>query len=150
MHDMGEPIHFSFVGDVEKVLEAGQFPFCTFYGNVHDESRMQSIYQRSDVLILTSAYEGLPIVVMQMMAFGRVVLSTAVDSIPDYITHRENGLLIQAQTEKEIIDQAVDLLHELVANPSLRLALGKKSRQIALAKFNGEQFCQAYHQLFYD
>src|SRR5580704_1102602 len=61
LHDQGAAIHFSFVGDVEKVMDPGDYPFCRFYGNIRDEAMMHSLYSASDVLILTSAYEGLPL-----------------------------------------------------------------------------------------
>ncbi len=48
---------------------------------------MNKIYNETDILLLTSAFEGLPVVVMMMMAYGRVVISTAVNGIPDYIKH---------------------------------------------------------------
>ncbi|HZE85572.1 MAG TPA: glycosyltransferase family 4 protein, partial [Puia sp.] len=85
MHEQGLPVHFSFVGDVSAIVDPAKHPFCKFYGNVSDEALMQDIYRRSDVLLLTSAYEGLPLVVMYMMAYGKTVLSTAVNGIPDYI-----------------------------------------------------------------
>jgi L-malate glycosyltransferase len=147
MHESGLPVHFSFVGDVEKVINIKEYPFCTFYGNVKDENLMQSIYRQSDVLILTSAYEGLPLVVMYMMAYGKVVLSTAVNGIPDYITHRQNGLLIRATGEDGIIVEGVELLRLLIDDPGLRVVLGQQSREIALQKFGGELFCREYRKL---
>ena len=147
LHEMDQPVHFSFVGDVEKVIAIDEFPYCTFYGNVKDEKLMTTIYQQSDVLILTSAYEGLPIVVMEMMAYGKVVLSTAVNGIPDYITHVQNGLLINATEEKNIVNEGVDLLKLLIKDPLLKISLGKKSREIAIQKFNGELFCSEYNKL---
>jgi L-malate glycosyltransferase len=147
MHDSGHPVHFSFVGDVEKVIDIGQFSFCTFYGNVKDEALMQSIYRRSDVLILTSAYEGLPLVVMYMMAYGKVVLSTAVNGIPDYITHKQNGLLIRETEEEAIIAEGAALIQVLIDDPELRIVLGKQSREIARQKFGGELFCREYRKI---
>jgi L-malate glycosyltransferase len=147
IHAMGLPIHFSFVGDVGDVIESGVLPFCTFYGNVRDEEQMRRIYRRSDVLILTSAYEGLPLVVMYMMAYGKVVLSTAVNGIPDYITHLENGLLIRAVEESAIVSEGIDLLRLLVDDPALKGRLGRKSREIALQKFGGELFCREYRKV---
>lgn len=147
MHEGKAPVHFSFVGDVSSVINLAEFPFCTFYGNVRDEAKMEDIYQRSDVLILTSAYEGLPLVVMKMMAYGRVILSTAVDSIPDYISHLENGLLITAKEETAIVDEGVELLQLLVENPGLKEELGKRSREVAKATFSGEVFCKQYRNL---
>jgi glycosyltransferase involved in cell wall biosynthesis len=147
MHELGLPVHISFVGDVEKVIDPKDYPFCKFYGNVNDEALMQRIYRQSDVLILTSAYEGLPLVVMYMMAYAKVVLSTAVNGIPDYISHMENGLLIRATEEEKIVEEGVGLLQLLIDDPALKFELGKRSREIARQKFGGEVFCQEYRKV---
>lgn len=107
---------------------------------------MREIYQQSDVLILTSASEGLPVVVMQMMAYGKVVLSTAVNAIPDYIVHMDNGLLIHAVHEKDIVEEGVALLELLVDDPLLKTRLGQRSRQLAIEKFSGKVFCRLYRE----
>ncbi|HMH20590.1 MAG TPA: glycosyltransferase family 4 protein [Puia sp.] len=147
MHAMKLPVHFSFVGDVTAIIDPSDLPFCQFYGNVNDEALMQRIYRHSDTLILTSAYEGLPLVVMYMMAYGKTVLSTAVNGIPDYIRHGENGLLIYATEEGQIVDEGVELLRSLAADQALRVAMGKRGREIAIEKFGGEAFCAEYRKL---
>lgn len=149
MHALSAPAHFSFVGDVEAVIDVKKYPYCTFYGNVRDAALMNKIYQNSDVLILTSAYEGLPLVVMQMMAHAKIVLSTAVNAIPDYVRHMENGLLITAIDEAGIVDEGVALLQLLIKEPALKVTLGKRSREIAIEKFSGEVFCKQYRQLLF-
>ena len=108
---------------------------------------MNQIYEEADILILTSAFEGLPIVVMQMMAYGKVVVSTAVNGIPDYIFHEENGLLLNATDETEIIKEGICSIERLLFNPDMRLKLGKRSREIAIQKFSRQSFCKAYHKL---
>jgi L-malate glycosyltransferase len=147
MHELGLPAHFSFVGDVDKVIDPNEFPFCKFYGNVNDDALMKQIYRQSDVLMLTSAFEGLPLVVMYMMAYGKVVLSTAVNGIPDYIEHLKNGLLIRAKDEGSIVDEGVELLQLLIKEPGLKFELGKQSREVAIQKFGGEVFCGEYRKV---
>ncbi|HRO85737.1 MAG TPA: hypothetical protein PK110_13005, partial [Niabella sp.] len=49
MYGSGDKVHFSFVGDVEKIINPEDFPFSEFYGNVNDELLMDKIYRRSDV-----------------------------------------------------------------------------------------------------
>ncbi len=149
MQDQNYPVHFSFIGNVENEISVNDFPYCQFYGNVAEQEKLNSIYQDADVLILTSSYEGLPIVVMQMMAYGKVVLSTAVNAIPDYIAHMQNGLLIYATEENEIVNEGVSLLTLLIENPLLKAELGKKSREIAIQKFDGQLFCQQYNKLLF-
>lgn len=147
MHAAGMAAHVSFVGDVDKIIDPASYPFCTFYGNVSSDELMHRIYRESDVLLLTSAFEGLPLVVMQMMAYGRVVVSTAVNGIPDYITHMENGLLIRATEEDAIVEEGVELLRLLIAQPELRARLGRRSMEIAAQKFSGELFCSEYRKV---
>jgi glycosyltransferase involved in cell wall biosynthesis len=146
MNGANDKIHFSFVGDVEKMINPVDFPFCRFYGNVKDEMLMDRIYRQSDVLILTSAFEGLPIVVMKMMAYGKIVLSTAVNGIPDYIEHMKNGLLIQETDEDKIVIKGIALLRAVISDPKLKKALGEKSRDIATSKFSKKVFCKIYRQ----
>lgn len=141
------PVQFNFVGDVEKVIDITDFPFCKFYGNVKDEEVMIKIYKEADILLLTSSFEGLPLVVMQMMAYGKVVISTAVNGIPDYIIDEENGLLITETIETEIVQKGVSHIENLLTNPELRIKMGKRSREIAIQKFNRKAFCKAYSTL---
>jgi glycosyltransferase involved in cell wall biosynthesis len=150
MHEHGDRVHFSFVGDVEKVINIDRYPYCKFYGNVNDNALMEQIYQQSDVLLLTSAFEGLPIVVMKMMAYGKVVVSTAVNGIPDYIKHQQNGLLIHATDEEAIIAEGVELLRYIIAHPSIRIQLGHQAHLNAAALFSKEVFCKTYRRLLLD
>jgi len=147
MHEAGDNIHFSFVGDVEKMININDFPFCKFYGNVNDQSLMQKIYAGSDILILTSAFEGLPIVIMTMMAYGKTILSTAVNGIPDYITHMENGLLITETAEDKIVDQGVILLRTFINDPELKAKFAQRNRTIAVERFSREVFCKHYREI---
>ncbi len=149
LHKKKIPVHFNFVGDVDNAINSSAFPFCTFYGNVKEEETMNRIYEKADVLLLTSLFEGLPIVVMQMMAHGKVVVSTAVNGIPDYIHHMENGLLISAVDENNIINEGEDYIELLLQQPELRQKLGKRSREIAIEKFSKEAFCEGYRKLLF-
>ncbi len=144
LHEENIPVHFTFVGDVEDVISSKQFSFCTFRGNIKDQQEMESIYAASDILLLTSAYEGLPVVVMKMMAYGKVVISTAVNGIPDYIHHEENGLLIYSTTEEDIVTEGAALIKELANDCQKQMRLGKKSYEIAKEKFSRSSFCQFY------
>jgi len=146
-HTEKKLVHFSFVGDVEDIIPKSIQSYCTLYGNIKDENLLNEIYNKSDILLLTSAYEGLPVVVMDMMARGKVVISTAVDGIPDYITHKENGLLITEIKEELIVKQAQELINLILGDQGLKKELGRKSYSFAKAHFSGELFCNSYREL---
>ena len=150
MYSKHDKIHFSFVGDVENIIPDDVKQYCTLYGQVRDANQLDEIYTKSDVLLLTSAYEGLPIVIMDMMARGKIVISTAVDGIPDYIDHQKNGLLITETEEKKIVHQGIELLRLLLNNPELKRQIGQTSYQYAIKHFSGEAFCQSYRKILAD
>jgi glycosyltransferase involved in cell wall biosynthesis len=150
MHDSGSRVHFSFVGDVEHIIPEEVKQYATLYGNINDEDRLHELYKNSDVLLLTSAYEGLPIVVMDMMARGKVVVSTAVDGIPDYISHAKNGLLIEEKEEDKIVQRGVELLEQLIEDPALKARIGLESHHFAETHFSGKTFCATYRKILLD
>lgn len=133
-------INFSFIGDVSNILPAVEYPFCKFYGNITDKKMLQDLERKSDVLLLTSLFEGLPLVVMEMMALGRVVVSTAVSSIPDYIEDNVTGKLIWSKNETEIVQEAIAILKELSEKYSEIKSIGIKARAFAIEKFNPDKF----------
>jgi L-malate glycosyltransferase len=141
------PVHFTFVGDVEEYFEKEQRVNYTLLGNLNERSELEKIYDESDVLILTSLYEGLPLVVMDMMARGKVILSTAVGGIPDYITHLQNGLLINETDENKIVDTAIDLLKLLISDTALKNKLGYEAYQSAKNNFSEESFNSFYKEI---
>jgi len=86
-------------------------------------------------------------VVIQMMAYAKPVIATAVNGIPDYITHMENGLLIDATKEKDIINAGAAFVELLLQNKTLRIEMGLKNRKIAVERFSKELFNSSYQHL---
>ncbi|MGJ7031689.1 glycosyltransferase family 4 protein [Niabella hirudinis] len=147
LHRKEAAVHFSFVGDVEAIIPPEVAVYCTLHGQITDPAALHREYQLADVLILTSAYEGLPLVVMDMMARGKVVLSTNVDGIPDYITDKENGLLITATAEPGIVAEGVQLLEWLIRHPEERRRMGNNAYTYTQSHFSKEVFDNAYRKL---
>ncbi|MBC7937193.1 MAG: glycosyltransferase family 4 protein [Rhizobacter sp.] len=148
MHAKNLPVQFNFIGDVEKVIDVNIYPYCKFYGNINDDGLMHQLYQQADILILTSAFEGLPVVIMQMMGYGKVVVSTAVSGIPDYIFHEQNGMLIFATDEKQIISEGAEKIERLLNEPGLRQRLGMQAKKDAIATFGRKAFEDNYLTIF--
>jgi glycosyltransferase involved in cell wall biosynthesis len=150
MNDAKANIHFSFVGDVKRTFNQDENNFCTFFGNVKDKDQMAEVYKNSDVLLLTSAYEGLPIAIMEMMAYGKVVVSTAVGGIPDYIVNGENGFLLENNVdENKIIEEAISVLSKLANNRNLVSEIGNRNRLYAEEHFSGKVFCESYSKILF-
>jgi len=147
MGEAGKNVHFSFVGDVEEFIPESARPYCTLYGSIADKAKLSELYYQSDVLLLTSMYEGLPIVIMEMMARGRVVVSTAIDGIPDYVKHMENGFLIREKDDEKIVEKGVEYINMLIDDAALKKRLSEQIYRDAIAHFAGDKFRNTYRTM---
>lgn len=85
-----------------------------------------------DVFLMTSAYEGLPIAVLEAMALGKAIVATDVGGIAEMITEGENGFLA-GPGDIELLAKRVC---ELLGNDSLRLEMGRKAAARAEKDFD--------------
>ena len=76
-----------------------------FVGWIQNEAKIQYM-QNTDVYILPSYNEGLPISILEAMSYRKPVISTNVGGIPEIVKNNENGFLISPgnleQIEKSI------------------------------------------------
>jgi len=77
-------------------------------------------YRRYDVFVLpTLPGEGIPRVLLEAMAAGVPIVTTAVAGIPSLIAHETNGLLMKASTSGEV----ADAVGRVIADGDLRRRL---------------------------
>jgi colanic acid/amylovoran biosynthesis glycosyltransferase len=58
--------------------------------------QLDALYWRADVAVLTSRSEGIPLVLMEAMVRGRIVLAPAITGIPEIVVHGKTGFLYAA------------------------------------------------------
>jgi glycosyltransferase involved in cell wall biosynthesis len=75
-----EPIIKKYIADK---TDAGLFYFC---GPVFEQDELRRIYSKSSILMISSHYEGIPMVVLESIACGTPVVSTNVGGIKEFIS----------------------------------------------------------------
>jgi glycosyltransferase involved in cell wall biosynthesis len=61
-----------------------------------------SLLAASDALVLSSAWEGLPNIVMEAMASGRPVVATHTGGVPELVGHGETGYLVPPKNPAQL------------------------------------------------
>jgi len=77
----------------------------------HDD--MPDYLNQLKLLVLPSYTEGLPNIILEAMACGTPVLTTAVGSIPDIITDNENGFIMEDNTPECVARNVIRVLSKL-------------------------------------
>ncbi len=107
-------------------------------------SDIKEILGNTEIFILSSRFEGLPMVLLEAMSQGAACISYDCISGPsDIITHNCNGILVENQN----IDAMVSQLNELINNDSLRRRI-KKNAPMAVDKFSIENVGKQWEQIF--
>jgi glycosyltransferase involved in cell wall biosynthesis len=68
------------------------------------------ILAASDVVVVPSRAEGLPLVLLEALAVGRPVVASQVGGIPDLLHHGETGLLVPPDDPLAVADNVLRLL----------------------------------------
>jgi glycosyltransferase involved in cell wall biosynthesis len=74
-----------------------------FTGRIPDEEVIQ-LYAKADVFVLPSVWEGHPITLLEAWGSGTPVVTTEVEGIQEYVTHRTNGYLVPSKSPEELAD----------------------------------------------
>lgn len=63
----------------------GDRPHVSFHGRVSDSVRLSELYSEHDAVVQVSTLEGYPMVIMEAMAHGLVIMSTPVGDVPNQV-----------------------------------------------------------------
>jgi glycosyltransferase involved in cell wall biosynthesis len=101
-----------------------------------DSAGTSNVLRRTDIFVLPSFAENLPMSILEAFAAGAAVVATPVGAVPDVITDGENGLLVEAGD----VDGLASALRRLIASPDLRNALGAAARRDHSERYNIENY----------
>jgi glycosyltransferase involved in cell wall biosynthesis len=85
-----------------------------------------SLLTQSDVYVLPSYIEGLPVSILEAMSFGLPIISTPVGGIPEIVKNNVNGFLI----EPGDINRLSEALKAFVINKDMYAAFSSKSNEM--------------------
>ncbi len=108
-----------------------------------NEQQRDDLLKQSDVFILPSYNEGLPMAILEAMSWGLPIITTPVGGIPELVIPHHNGLLV----EPGEIKQLAQAIESLIQNEELRLSLGKAARE-TVSPFEISKYCDRLTDIF--
>lgn len=91
-----------------------------------DGKAKSRLLNKSNILILPSYFEGLPISILEGMSYGMPIIATKVGGIPSIVKNGHNGLLITPGSKKEIFESILYFINnkdqiQIMGNNSLNI-----------------------------
>ncbi|MCR5600119.1 MAG: glycosyltransferase family 4 protein [Ruminococcus sp.] len=122
-----------------KAADAGLAEKVIFEG---DQSNVAEFLEKSDVYCCTSKVEGLPIAVLEAMACGLPVVTTAAGGVADIVRNGRNGFVTESDPQA-----IADKMEKLYKDEMLRRAMSSESRKMAV-ELDIRKCAEGYEKLY--
>ncbi|MEO0114335.1 MAG: glycosyltransferase [candidate division WOR-3 bacterium] len=129
---------------IRMIAKLGLKPNFDLFGTVSD---IRPILSKLSVFVFASRTEGLPVAILEAMAFGLPVVASCVGGIPELIEDGVTGILVKSNEPEEFASAIIQLL----SNPAKARLLGKMGRLRIQKEFNLKAMTrrleEVYHRL---
>ena len=105
---------------------------------------VRPFYFASKVLLVPSAYEGLPMVILEALQAGLPCVATRVSGHPEVIENDVNGFLVTLDNPNEMGARCLEIL----GNPDLQQRMGDRGRRVVAERFSLPRQLDEYVALY--
>lgn len=98
------------------------------------QDNIAEIYANSNIVVLPSFFEGLPVTLIEAAACGRALIASDIPGCREVVTPGVNGLLTSPGDPISL----ANAIEKMVLDPDLRRAMGIASRERAVNEFSTE------------
>lgn len=128
--------------DIEKLTKEKGLEGKVLFLGLRDD--IPKLLSNSDIFLLPSAWEGVPLTVLEAMAAGKPVIATAVGGVPELVKDGETGILVPPGDPQALVQAILPL----VKDPMLRERMGKEGQRRAIERFDITQTAREYEELY--
>ena len=97
----------------------------------------------SDVFVLPSRWEGLPMALLEGMMAGLPVIATRVEGVDEVVEPGTHGLLVPLESPTELAQAILQLLR----SPQDRQRMGAAARERVMNSYTTDRMCESYLQV---
>jgi glycosyltransferase involved in cell wall biosynthesis len=116
---------------------------------IGERNDVYDVLRAMDVLLLCSDCEGIPMVMLEAMALGVVVVSRKVGGIPEVIRDGINGILVPSDSPEELGRACMSVFADPYARANLAKAACDEIHRQYSADVNAESMLKLYRSICY-
>ncbi len=115
--------------EINKYIKANNLDsFINFHGWT-PQQQVQKIMGQSDILVMSSTQETLPMVIAEAMSAGKVVVASNVGGISEMVTHQENGFVFDIENIENLTTILKKLHNNYPLMQQIQIAARKKAME---------------------
>lgn len=118
----------------------GNFDFKGWVG----KKEKQKLLQESQIFVLPSYNEGLPVAILEAMSYGFPIISTSVGSIEDAVINGYNGIIIEPGDVLKLKES----IKQLILNNEMWKQYSNNSKELVKNKYNANIYFSQIEELY--
>ncbi len=108
-----------------------------------ERSDVKELLRLSNIFVLSSNFEALPISIIEAMRAGRAIVATNVGGVSEMISHGKDGLLARRGSVLDLVNHL-----EYLSDSKVRLRIGSCARVKFLSSFNNSKMTSAIWNIY--
>lgn len=129
---------FVWIGNQDPIYDLPEN--CHFLGNIPNAG---AYCQYADVFCLMSDFEGLPMVILEAMSFGKPIVASKVGGIQEIVKDGVNGYTVDND-----INQFIDKVNYILSDDKVQSNMGEKSKEIFNNELTIEKMVGGYMSIY--
>src|SRR5208283_2011728 len=105
---------------------------------------LSGYYRYADLVVMTSQSEGIPVVLMEAMAHGKLVLAPAITGIPELVEHQRTGFLYEPGS----LPDFVSAVRWIQANQASLAGIQRAAAASIAASYNRQRNLRSFAEQF--
>lgn len=140
-------VEFHFAGNMMDELSDYVKTNSVIHGEISDINEMYALYKKCHVVLMTSAFEGFPMLIKESMAYGCVPVVTALEGNKNHLQNGVNALLIHnLENDEALVKEGIDCLSALINDRHLLEKLSTNAYTYASEHFDIGGFREFYRK----
>ena len=129
---------FLWIGNQEPVFDVPENVFCL--GDIPNAGRYN---QLADIFMLPSNYEGLPVVIIEAMSYGKPVIASNVGGVAEIVFNDETGYVVENDAK-----QFAEKIKYILENESIYERLSKNALEYFCSDLTLEKMVNRYTEVY--
>jgi glycosyltransferase involved in cell wall biosynthesis len=129
---------------MEQTVKQKKLSNVIFTGYIGDKTHLHAFYERADIFVSPSMWEGFGLTILEAMITKTPVIASNHGGILSIIKHNVNGFLVSIRSVKDLA-KSVNLLLE---DEELRKKIGNEAYKTVLEYFTWEKVTDQFEELY--
>lgn len=133
--DIKSRTHLHIVTKTPGLDTQNQKNISVYYGVAPNSETLMSLFAQADIFVFPTRGDCLPLAILEALASGLPIITTAIGAVPEAVTHGKTGWIVPPNDAPAL----AEAISQFVGDAALRREMGLTAKEVACERFDAEK-----------